>query len=325
MLRDRSRSFVIKRIAQSDSRPGAMNTLSVTLLSTVSLTHIVPAAHITIFGLTGARSPNGNGPLQLAGPSIEHFDSGPAAVGCEQTSVGCGGATWGLWDDVMKSLTLRITDKGFTAGTLYEFKFTIQNPWNPILQPAQDVYVGMQIGTYTVQSKMTNALGQNNENLGTYDPSAAMFVEQTRFAREGDTFENVTSIWQSTMSPNALNTITLVFETNVELVPGAIVYVSGMRGYDATVNSQTSGAASTISVKMDTTTSLISVASSNVLRILPDKFVDPVYMRIDDEVTRIGACQTGLAVCVYDPDDNQGNIKEQTARDRSALRYAGTA
>jgi len=130
------------------------------------------------------------------------------------------------------------------------------------------------------------------------------------------------------MSPNALNTITLVFETNVELVPGAIVYVSGMRAYDATVNSQTSGAASTISVEMDTTTSLISVASSNVHRILPDKLVDPVYMRIDDEVVkvkRIGACQTGLAVCVYDPDDNQGNIKEQTARDRSALRYAGTA
>jgi len=294
----RSRSMIISRIAQSNNRPGEMNTLSVTLMSSVNLTHEAPSAHITIFGLEGARAENG--PLQLSGSSIQHFDSGRS-----------GNAGMGRWDNVMKSLTLRITQKapGFMAGVEYTFSFTIQNPWNPVVQTAPDVYVGLQIGTYQTQTEMTNAAGTRNGVLG-ISPFAAMHVEATRFGKYGDTLLASTRIAQDTNAPNAINNITLSFEVNVKLVKGAIISVSGIKGYIPSVHAQTPGGETTVNTEMATTTTLISLASSTVL---PQIRLDDIFLRIEDEVvkvTRMGACFSSLSPCEFSPSNVRGKSNE---------------
>ena len=307
VLQIRSRSMIISRIAQSENRPGAMNTLSVTLISSVNLTHEAPSAHITIFGLQGARAENG--PLQLAGASILHFDSGLSETACDSK---CGGAGMGRWDNVMKSLTLRITNEGlgFRAGVAYTFSFTIQNPWNPNLQQAPPVYVGLQIGTYQRRQQMTNQAGTPNGVLGT-ELSAAMYVEATRFGKYGDTLLATTRIAQDTNAPNAINNITLTFEVNVELVPGAVIFVSGMKGRDSSVHAQTAGGETTVSTELDMTTTLFSVASGDA--VLPQVMLDDIYLRIDDEVvkvTRRGACRITYLPCVFSPSNIRGKSNE---------------
>jgi hypothetical protein len=298
----RSRSMIISRIAQSNNRPGEMNTLSVTLMSSVNLTHEAPSAHITVFGLEGARAENG--PLQLSGSSIQHFDSGCSEVTC--TSKCC--VAWGRWDNVMKSLTLRITP-GFLAGVEHTFNFKIQNPWNPVVQRAPDVYVGLQIGTYQIQQEMTNAAGTRNGALG-ISSFAAMYVEATRFGKYGDTLLASTRIAQDTNAPNAINNITLSFEVNVKLVKGAIISVSGIKGHIPSLHAQTAGGETTVTTELATTTTLISLASNAVL---PQIRLDDIFLRIEDEVvrvTRMGACSGSLFHCEFSPSNVRGKSNE---------------
>ena len=270
------RSLISAMIAQSNSRPGEVNTLSVTLKSSVQLSDVAPAAYITIYPLLGARyssSTAKNGPIKL-----DNLISPPVGIISDVTRFdsGYGGtAGYGLWDNAMKSLTLRITSNGLEADKSYAFTFKIQNPWNTELQQAPVVYARMQVGTYIKQTTMTTAT----------DPLLrAMYVKATRFL-------NTTQISQSSDAPNSINNIQLSFETNVVLVPGAEVIVSGINGSQHDLHSQTPGGETMLRHDVGIITTYICLRQRG--EVVGSSLKDAVYLRIDSEVLKVEQVVSG--------------------------------
>ena len=127
-----------------------------------------------------------------------------------------------------------------------------------------------------------------------------------------------------------MNNITLYFETNVELVPSAVISISGIKGITTSVNSQTPGGTALLNTQMDDKANSVVISVSDV-SVLPIRLVEAVYLQIEDDpstlhietevvrVLRIGACSgvgsnpSGMFACTYSPNElNNEQISPST-------------
>eukprot|EP00960_Hanusia_phi_P033053 750229-Hanusia_phi.AAC.3 len=151
--------FAFSKISQSSSRPGDLNSITVSLVPSVLLTAKNPATFISISNLMGAKSAQGKLAIQSPLKQLVDPGSNPQEAG----------QGYGYWNDEDKSLTLRVVDdQGIAAGQLFAFSFTIKNPWaltdqNMRCSDSASLCIGLQLklGDYSFSDTFGVVSGVN--------------------------------------------------------------------------------------------------------------------------------------------------------------------
>eukprot|EP00961_Rhodomonas_salina_P295938 3935902-Rhodomonas_salina.2 len=185
--------FIHKNIVQDNYYPGANNTLSVQIATTVPL---IAGTKLTLTGLTGSATEDDDN-FMLATASVE-FD-----MTAEWTNAGT------LVVDVIADTI---------AGSLYNFTFVLENP--DCDQPAVAVTIRSDLCDYWGAEVMD----QDTTLLGLFEAetswSATLYVVAPSF--------ELAEVWQNNPFPGDSNDISVKFQTNVDLLVGTTITVSGL-------------------------------------------------------------------------------------------------
>ena len=194
-------------VGQAVPFPGAANTLTVSLQSTINLEGQVGAdgSSVTISNLAGAIAD----PSGVAVTVFKDAETLPAAIFCipsaETQSVG---GNYGVWDQATGTLVLKVcAGQTLEAIARYVLRFAVTNPDLP--QPAPSISIAAT-GTATFLVEALDQPGADaSEVFGVVGGVDAMFVILPAFEAR--------SIAQNSIFPSGVNLITVTIHSNVDL------------------------------------------------------------------------------------------------------------
>ena len=129
--------FDVRKVSTGTDIPGAVNTLTITMIPNIQLSGL---ATITISGLLGLSNPDSS--LSLGGQSANAFSSATSG----------GTRAVGVWNNADKTISLYATD-GITAGGVYVISFSLTNPITS--QPVQQLAVTAYDTGFVLQDVVT--------------------------------------------------------------------------------------------------------------------------------------------------------------------------
>ena len=245
--------LLARKIGQSDERPGAINTITITFSTTENL-YVDQGAFLKLSGLTGSVTSQPVLPLQfLAGPNVSNIFSPD-----------------GEWTRHLGELIMRVS--GVSTGFAeYIIGFELTNP--NIGQASPDVY--LEVGPYPFISPVLMEKGPKN--------SQPLLVGRYSFVPKIGQSSAMGSNW-AIGGFDEINTMTVTFSTNVWLRANCTLTVTGIL---PTI--QTSGTLSkyvTHGIAIETTTTVLSLdaRSSNV-----DDAYTGNFIRVRDVFREIAA------------------------------------
>ena len=191
-------------VGQAVPFPGAANTLTVSLQSTINLDG-ADGSSVTISNLAGAIAD----PSGVAVTVFKDAETLPAAIFCipsaETQSVG---GNYGVWDQATGTLVLKVcAGQTLEAIARYVLRFAVTNPDLP--QPAPSISIAAT-GTATFLVEALDQPGADaSEVFGVVGGVDAMFVILPAFEAR--------SIAQNSIFPSGVNLITVTIHSNVDL------------------------------------------------------------------------------------------------------------
>ena len=201
-LRVYAPEFVVANITQSSPYPGANNIISATFSTNVPL---IANSAITVFGLTGSMTPsNGNLPM-TAGSSVF--------------------AAEGQWFQQNGSFVLPVLSET-VGGAFYSFSVTLRNP--NCRQDPPTIYIqGSPICLRRQQ--MTSFLPNTTTPAHLSGIWGVTPQEMQPLFVRPPSFLGI-DVWQRNPFPAANNEIYLRFATNMDMMPGSNLTISGLVG-----------------------------------------------------------------------------------------------
>jgi len=253
-LRIQAPAFIVKRIGQSTSWPGAVNQLTVTFSANLDL-QIGSVIIIASINYLDGSSAAPTGPVTLYGADAWRFAA---------SSIPAAPTSQGLWDDTTKNLRLHVASN-LTAASGYVVSFNLSNPAcgqvaSPVCIRAHGIVIGCSSDVKIVRMIMDAATGD----------SAPFYVRQPVITRA--------TIVHSNPFAAAINQMSLVVRFSVPVATGSVLSIVGLSG------SMTPASVNSLAVSMSNggVVTALTANFSNVSSLLT---LSPVAMNPDMDYT----------------------------------------